>query len=88
MPDFLPTRPVILMDAEVAMLIMGDDLLENITNSGMKVQQFGAFVFISNIAAFFEYGAQTARLHLGYKSAQALKETASDPSANSSASMQ
>ena len=61
-------------------ILMGDDLFDAyIAKSGMTLKEFEAFAAISNIAALFEYGTQNARLRLGYKNAQTMKDTASEP---------
>ena len=61
-------------------MLVGDDLFDAyIAKSGTTLKEFGAFAATSNVAALFEYGAQKSKLRLGYKNAQTMKDTASEP---------
>ena len=55
-------------------MFIGDDLSNAyIIKSETTLKEFGAFADISKVTAIFEYGAQNARLRLGYKNAQTMK---------------
>ena len=66
-------------DAVVDILVGNDLFDEYISKSGATLKELGAFAAISNVAALFQYSAQNARLRLGYKNAQTMKDTASEP---------